>query len=99
MNRRTPRAPRTYTLLPYTALVGSEKGSGVTRSVATGKALTTREGNNLLHVSRAVCNQAHNELDNGSGTTQVVAALELAGFDGPKEKTVRDLLKAVREVT
>ena len=60
--------------------------------------LGTRERNNLLRVISALSREAKIDLEAGSGAGQIAKALELAGFDGPKERTLRDLLKEVREV-
>src|SRR3546814_9908024 len=62
------------------------------------KPLSSRERNNLLRVIRALCQQADIDLVNGKGTAQVAKALELAGFDGPKDKTLRALLSEVRKI-
>src|SRR3546814_14342673 len=62
------------------------------------KPLSSRERNNLLRVIRALCQQADIDLVNGKGTAQVAKALELAGFDGPKDKTLRALLSEVRTI-
>src|SRR3546814_17624310 len=61
------------------------------------KPLSSRERNNLLRVIRALCQQADIDLVNGKGTAQVAKALELAGFDGTKDKTLRALLSEVRQ--
>src|SRR3546814_18883405 len=42
--------------------------------------------------------QADIDLVNGKGTAQVAKALELAGFDGPQDKTLRALLSEVRKI-
>src|SRR3546814_6466070 len=42
------------------------------------KPLSSRERNNLLHVIRALCQQADIDLVNGQGTAQVATALEHA---------------------
>lgn len=60
--------------------------------------LSTKERNNLLRVIRALCEQAGIDLEKGNGPLQLERAVELAGFDGPKVRTLRDILKAVREV-
>jgi len=63
------------------------------------KPITTKERNNLLRVVAALAKQAGINIGEGKGAaTAIEAAVASAGFDGPKEKTIRDILKKAREI-
>lgn len=66
---------------------------------AQGKALGTRERNNLLRIISALAKEAGIDISQGTGAADVIdAALQASEFDGPKARTIRDILKQVREV-
>lgn len=62
------------------------------------KPLGSRERNNLLRVIRVLCDRAGLDLNRANVVADVESALELAGYDGPKEKTLRSMLGAARDV-
>lgn len=60
--------------------------------------LQTRERNNLLRVVRALCKEAKIDLDKKGVSAVLEAVVTTAGFDGPKERALRDIVKQAREV-
>lgn len=63
------------------------------------KPTKTRELNNHLRVIAALAKEAGIDISEGKGGAATIeAAIFAAGFDGPKEKTIRTMLKQAREV-
>lgn len=63
------------------------------------KVLATRERNNYLRLIVALAKQAKIDLrEGGKAAVQIEAAILAAGFDGPKEKTIRAMLAEAREL-
>lgn len=61
--------------------------------------MATRERNNLLRIIAALAKECGIDLaDGGKGALQIDAAVASAGFDGPKERTIRKVLADVRAV-
>lgn len=76
--------------------VASLAGSG---AATEGRPLATRERNNLLRITVALAKEAKIDIQEGKGGAAAVeAALAACGFDGPRERTIRDILKQAREV-
>jgi hypothetical protein len=88
-----------YPKLPAAA----SQASGPPRSEALPgeeKTLITRQRNNLLRIIGALAK--HSQIDiaeGGRGAVQIEKAVQLAGYAGPKEKAIREILKDVRAVT
>ena len=60
---------------------------------------STRERNTLLRIIDGLAKKCHIDISEGSnGAVQIEQALALAGHVGPKEKTIRDVLRKVREL-
>ncbi len=63
------------------------------------KPIKTREMNGLLRVIVALAKEARIDISEGKGGAAAIeAAVAAAGFDGPKERTIRAVLKQAREV-
>lgn len=63
------------------------------------KPTKTRELNNHLRVIAALAKEAGIDIsERRGGAATIEAAIVAAGFDGPKEKTIRTMLKHAREV-
>jgi len=63
------------------------------------KPLSTRERNNLLRIIAALAKHAEVDITEGSdGAAKVDALIAAAGFDGPKVKTIREVLAAARDL-
>lgn len=75
------------------ALTGDGGTAGLVPESQSSSELATRTRNNLLRVIAALCRQANIELGSGKETTQVRAALELAGFKRPDDKSLRGFLR------
>lgn len=68
-------------------------------SNAVDRPLGTKERNNLLRMIAGLAKEAKYDISEGSGAaSSIEAAVVAAGFDGPKEKTVREILRQVRQV-
>jgi hypothetical protein len=66
----------------------------------TEKPLVARERNNLLRIIGALAKEAGITIsEGGGGAATIDAAVAAAGFDGPKEKAIRDVLSQVRKLT
>ncbi|MFE0502304.1 hypothetical protein ACFW0P_16150 [Lysobacter soli] len=65
----------------------------------SGRTLTTRERNNFLRIFVALAKQAKIDLkEGGKAAVQIEAAVLAAGFEGPKEKTIRAILAEARDI-
>lgn len=61
---------------------------------------SARAENNLLRVIAALAKEAKIDIGEGKGGAATIeAAVSAAGFSGPKEKTIRAILRQAREVT
>lgn len=77
------------------ARIADESGAAPVRE----KALDTRERNNLLRIIAALSKEAKIPIADGrGGASAIEAALLASGFDSPKERTIREVLKQVREL-
>ena len=64
-----------------------------------GEALGSRERNSLLRIIAALAKQAKIDLTMGTGAAAAIeAALNEAGFDSPKERTIREVLSRIRAI-
>ena len=55
--------------------------------------MNTKERNTLLRVIAALAK--HSKIDTKGGAAAIAKAVELAGFDSPKERAIRDILKDI----
>lgn len=61
------------------------------------KPLATRERNNLLRIIAALAKHGNIDVgEGGRGVAQIEAAVRLAGFDGPLEKKIGEVLAQIR---
>ncbi|KGM55988.1 hypothetical protein N800_10185 [Lysobacter daejeonensis GH1-9] len=67
-------------------------GSKAGPTDANDKSLTTRERNTLLRIIAGLAKYAGIDVTNGKAAAQIEAAVATAGFDGPKEKTIRGVV-------
>lgn len=79
--------------------IGVRQSTTVEKRGDVEKPLGNRERNNLLRIITALAKHAEVDISEGSdGVAKVDALIVAAGFDGPKVKTIREVLAAARDL-